>query len=72
MSAAPNRPSVGDKQDKGKDVQAMFASIAPRYDLLNRVLSLGVDRGWRRAAAHEALALSPGRVLDVATEYKAS
>ena len=62
-----DRPAVGDKQDKGKDVQAMFASIAPRYDLLNRVLSLGVDRGWRRAAAQEALALGPERVLDVAT-----
>ncbi|UBV42363.1 bifunctional demethylmenaquinone methyltransferase/2-methoxy-6-polyprenyl-1,4-benzoquinol methylase UbiE [Deinococcus taeanensis] len=61
------RPPVGDKQDKGRDVQAMFASIAPRYDLLNRVLSLGVDRGWRRAAAQEALALHPARVLDVAT-----
>ncbi|MBZ9750466.1 bifunctional demethylmenaquinone methyltransferase/2-methoxy-6-polyprenyl-1,4-benzoquinol methylase UbiE [Deinococcus sp. HMF7604] len=61
------RPAVGDKQERGQDVQAMFASIAPRYDLLNRVLSLGVDRGWRRAAAQEALALSPARVLDVAT-----
>ncbi|MBZ9713900.1 bifunctional demethylmenaquinone methyltransferase/2-methoxy-6-polyprenyl-1,4-benzoquinol methylase UbiE [Deinococcus multiflagellatus] len=61
------RPAVGDRQDKGQDVQAMFAAIAPRYDLLNRVLSLGVDRGWRRAAAQEALALQPRRVLDVAT-----
>lgn len=61
------RPPVGDKQDKGRAVQEMFADIAARYDLLNRVLSLGVDRGWRRAAAAEALALSPRRVLDVAT-----
>lgn len=67
MSAAPKKPPVGDKQDKGQDVQAMFASIAPRYDLLNRVLSLGVDKGWRRAAAQEALALNPQRILDVAT-----
>lgn len=67
IAGMTNRPPVGDKQDKGKDVQAMFASIAPRYDLLNRVLSLGVDRGWRRAAAQEALALNPARVLDVAT-----
>ena len=67
MTAAPKKPSVGDKQDKGKDVQAMFADIAPRYDLLNRVLSLGVDRGWRREAALEALAFAPARVLDVAT-----
>lgn len=67
MRLMTKRPAVGDKQDKGSDVQAMFASIAPRYDLLNRVLSLGVDRGWRRAAAYEALALKPARVLDVAT-----
>ena len=67
MTAAPKKPSVGDKQDKGRDVQAMFADIAPRYDLLNRVLSLGVDRGWRREAAREALAFAPARVLDVAT-----
>lgn len=62
-----HRPPVGDRQDKGRAVQEMFASIAPRYDLLNRVLSLGVDRGWRRAAAAEALAFSPRRLLDVAT-----
>ncbi|MEW6420467.1 MAG: bifunctional demethylmenaquinone methyltransferase/2-methoxy-6-polyprenyl-1,4-benzoquinol methylase UbiE [Deinococcota bacterium] len=61
------RPPVGDKQDKGREVQAMFASIAPRYDLLNRVLSLGVDRLWRREAAWEALSLNPRRLLDVAT-----
>jgi demethylmenaquinone methyltransferase/2-methoxy-6-polyprenyl-1,4-benzoquinol methylase len=31
-------------------VQRMFSDIAPRYDLLNRVLSLGIDRQWRRFA----------------------
>ncbi|WP_297749164.1 class I SAM-dependent methyltransferase, partial [uncultured Tessaracoccus sp.] len=30
------------------DVASMFDNIAPRYDLLNGVLSLGQDRGWRR------------------------
>ena len=31
-------------------VQRIFSDIAPRYDLLNRVLSFGIDRSWRRAA----------------------
>ncbi len=67
MTPAPRKPPVGDRQDKGQDVQAMFASIAPRYDLLNRVLSLGIDRLWRREAAAEALAHSPRTLLDMAT-----
>ncbi|HEY8429786.1 MAG TPA: bifunctional demethylmenaquinone methyltransferase/2-methoxy-6-polyprenyl-1,4-benzoquinol methylase UbiE [Sandaracinaceae bacterium] len=46
---------------------AMFDAIADRYDLLNRVISFGVDRRWR-ARTVAALALSgPARVLDVAT-----
>ncbi|WP_161881705.1 bifunctional demethylmenaquinone methyltransferase/2-methoxy-6-polyprenyl-1,4-benzoquinol methylase UbiE [Deinococcus alpinitundrae] len=60
-------PRVGDKQDKAEGVQRMFADIAPRYDLLNRVLSFGIDKSWRRAAAAEALLLKPARLLDVAT-----
>lgn len=46
-------------------VERMFAAIAPRYDLLNRLLSAGLDRRWRRLAVREA-GLGPGaRALDV-------
>lgn len=48
-------------------VRSMFGSIAHRYDLLNRVLSLGLDASWRREAIRVATADRPERILDVAT-----
>lgn len=48
------------------DVAAMFDDVAPRYDRTNAVLSLGLDRGWRRVVA-DAVALQPGEwALDLA------
>jgi demethylmenaquinone methyltransferase/2-methoxy-6-polyprenyl-1,4-benzoquinol methylase len=53
-------------QDKARRVEAMFAAIAPSYDLNNRLHSLGRDQAWRRAAV-AAATLKPGdHVLDVA------
>jgi demethylmenaquinone methyltransferase/2-methoxy-6-polyprenyl-1,4-benzoquinol methylase len=49
----------------GPEVQAMFSEIAPRYDFLNRFLSFGIDRRWRRRLLRE-LNPQPGEaVLDL-------
>lgn len=56
-SAVPTRPGSG----------AMFDGIAKRYDLLNRVISLGLDQGWRRRTV-QALRPSGGQhFVDLAT-----
>lgn len=50
------------------EVEAMFDSISPHYDLLNRLLSLGIDRIWRRRAIGMiGRHVIPARILDVAT-----
>jgi demethylmenaquinone methyltransferase/2-methoxy-6-polyprenyl-1,4-benzoquinol methylase len=58
MPVSQKRPIVGaapegasDRQSAGRAVRDMFTSIAPRYDLLNHVLSLNVDRLWWNRAA---------------------
>ncbi|MDQ1403559.1 MAG: demethylmenaquinone methyltransferase / 2-methoxy-6-polyprenyl,4-benzoquinol methylase [Actinomycetota bacterium] len=52
--------------EKVRAVRAMFDTIAPRYDLVNRVMTFGLDRGWRRRTV-AALGLPPGSsVADVA------
>lgn len=46
-------------------VKEMFGGIAPRYDLLNHLLSLGIDRYWRRRTARALAGDRPRLVLDV-------
>jgi len=61
----PSVPTPGAPEKAA--VRSMFDRIAPRYDLLNRVLSAGIDQRWRRASV-DSLALPPrSRVLDVCT-----
>ncbi len=49
-----------------KKIETMFSAIAPTYDLLNRLLSLGMDKRWRRTAI-ESLSPNGGTYLDAAT-----
>lgn len=54
-------------EEKERAVQAMFDSIAPRYDLNNTMLSLGLHHRWKRAAVDRAR-VSPGETaLDLCT-----
>ena len=58
------------KADASQDpdfIRDTFASIAPRYDLANHVLSGGIDFFWRRKVADLVAAWHPHRLLDVAT-----
>ncbi len=48
-------------------ISTMFSSIAPRYDLLNRLLSLGFDSSWRRFAVNQLPKIDNAKFLDVAT-----
>ncbi|MGH7677337.1 MAG: class I SAM-dependent methyltransferase, partial [Gemmatimonadaceae bacterium] len=44
------REAASGSQDKSRYVRAMFSDIAPRYDLLNHLLSFKLDLWWRRKA----------------------
>ena len=65
------KPPIGQAPGKTAHVEAMFDEIAPKYDLLNRVLSFGIDVRWRKRAVamlKDGLAgHRPDRLLDVAT-----
>jgi demethylmenaquinone methyltransferase / 2-methoxy-6-polyprenyl-1,4-benzoquinol methylase len=66
IGAAPE--GARDPQSAAKAVREMFTSIAPRYDLLNHVLSFNIDRlwWWRAARSFDAiLRQSDAKVLDV-------
>src|ERR1700757_3138727 len=66
IGAAPK--GAGDRASAARAVQEMFSAIAPRYDLLNHVLSFNIDRVWWRRAARTfagILARRDARALDL-------
>lgn len=52
---------------KKEEVEEMFDNIAHRYDFLNRLLSLGIDRSWRKKAVAYIGEIKPKQILDVAS-----
>ena len=55
-----------EETDKTTQVREMFDSIAPAYDTMNRTMTLGIDRWWRRVAVKMLRRYSHRRILDVA------
>jgi demethylmenaquinone methyltransferase/2-methoxy-6-polyprenyl-1,4-benzoquinol methylase len=54
-------------EEKAVFVERMFARIAPGYDRMNRVMTMGLDRGWRDFAVRAVAPPVGGRALDVGT-----
>lgn len=61
------KPNPTDDKGKKAQVEEMFDQISGRYDFLNRFLSVGIDKIWRRKAIDELKSLQPKQILDVAT-----
>lgn len=53
--------------EKGQQVEQMFDGIAHSYDLLNHLLSMGIDRSWRRKTIKALLGYDHDEILDIAT-----
>jgi len=61
------KPYQSADKDKKQEVEIMFDKISGKYDLLNKVLSLGIDRNWRKKALTLLKIHQPQQLLDVAT-----
>jgi demethylmenaquinone methyltransferase/2-methoxy-6-polyprenyl-1,4-benzoquinol methylase len=55
------------QQSKKEQVEEMFDNIAPTYDKLNHIMSLNIDRMWRRRVVRIVKRSKPQRVMDIAT-----
>lgn len=60
-------PDSSSKLSKKEQVADMFNNIAGKYDFLNHLLSLGIDKGWRKKAIKSIKVIAPKNILDVAT-----
>ena len=66
MAAQPPTKTEARARERNRQIQAMFGRIVPRYDRMNRIMSFGMDGGWRGRAI-EAAEPQGKRVLDLGT-----
>lgn len=64
MTVIPQHYKGTTKREK---VEVMFDSIATRYDLMNKILSAGIDKSWRRKTVDQIAGINPQYILDIAT-----
>ena len=62
-----SEPQLPRGAEKADTVRGLFDRISPRYDLVNRVMTLGMDIGWRRHAIRELHLPAGSRVFDLAS-----
>jgi demethylmenaquinone methyltransferase/2-methoxy-6-polyprenyl-1,4-benzoquinol methylase len=60
-------PYQNKKSSKKTQVRQMFDGISPQYDLMNRIISGGIDIKWRKNVVALLLPKKPRKILDVAT-----
>lgn len=61
------KPNAQSASSKKEQVEEMFDNIAHRYDFLNHLLSLGIDKQWRKKAIRSIKSIQPEQLLDIAT-----
>ena len=61
------KPYKNSQAEKKEQIAEMFDNISPKYDFLNRVLSMGIDILWRKRAIKLLKPYNPKKILDIAT-----
>ena len=67
MNCESINPYTEDSRCKSEQIKTMFDNIAPAYDFMNRAMTFGIDRCWRRKAVDMLSKKAPREILDVAT-----
>lgn len=60
-------PYKNSTESKKEQIATMFNNIAPKYDFLNQLLSMGIHKGWRKKAIRLISINNPKQILDIAT-----